>query len=246
MDIPIIVPSKVGGMTMALFARFYPSSTLLRKADTARDARDWERAAYFYRRFLNYKANAAGIWIQYGHALKESGQYGAANAAYSKAVALEPGNSDAHLQLGHLLKIMGRMELAQESYERSHSIDHNEDADRELAALKNDALAKQARHAMDQSALEDRLASFGKQIEYILSHVSTVKALSFEITGIKKMLPIAAAASPYDMFIATSESLLGQLAELTSTNRTTPQLMRDIEDLRRRLQSFEIRNADEV
>ena len=43
-------------------------------ADQARDARQWELAAQLYREALDRDPNNPPIWVQYGHALKESGE----------------------------------------------------------------------------------------------------------------------------------------------------------------------------
>ncbi|HEV2099302.1 MAG TPA: hypothetical protein VGR45_10295, partial [Stellaceae bacterium] len=59
-------------------------------ANLARDRRDWDRARRHYRRALKGMANAAAIWVQYGHALKESGHLREAEAAYRRSLALRP------------------------------------------------------------------------------------------------------------------------------------------------------------
>src|SRR5437867_9090845 len=43
--------------------------------------------------------DALPIWVQYGHALKESGRPREAEAAYRTAIAYDPVNADARLQL---------------------------------------------------------------------------------------------------------------------------------------------------
>ena len=59
----------------------------------------------------------------YGHAAKESGNVAAAEAAYRKAVDLDPASADAHLQLGHALKIQGRISEAVDAYFQSMALD---------------------------------------------------------------------------------------------------------------------------
>src|SRR5579872_6024814 len=49
---------------------------------------DWRRVARHYRAALRYRPRAAALWVQYGHALKESGRVGAAVGAYRRAIAL--------------------------------------------------------------------------------------------------------------------------------------------------------------
>ena len=47
--------------------------------------------------------------------LKELTQYGQAEAAYRQALAQSPEDGDIHLQLGHLLKLLGRTEEARKA-----------------------------------------------------------------------------------------------------------------------------------
>ena len=67
--------------------------------------------------------NAPDMWVQYGHALKESGNVGEAEAAYRKSINLDSNSADAHLQLGHTLKIQGRIDEAVSAYFRSLALD---------------------------------------------------------------------------------------------------------------------------
>jgi len=68
-------------------------------------------------------SNAPEMWVQYGHALKESGNVGEAEAAYRKSINLDPNSADAHLQLGYALKIQGRIDEAVSAYFRSLALD---------------------------------------------------------------------------------------------------------------------------
>jgi hypothetical protein len=91
-------------------------------ADRARDARQWALAAQLYREALNRYPRNSGIWVQYGHALKESGELrdpeklAQAELAYRRALSLDPGIADTYLQLGHILKLQGKTEEAQAAY----------------------------------------------------------------------------------------------------------------------------------
>jgi Tfp pilus assembly protein PilF len=91
-------------------------------ADRARDARQWERAAQFYRKALDRNPRNPPIWVQYGHALKESGELrdpdklAQAEAAYRRAISLDPGVADFYVQLGHVLKLQGKREDALSTY----------------------------------------------------------------------------------------------------------------------------------
>jgi len=93
------------------------------RADRARDSRDWVSAAQYYRKALDQKPDNPAIWVQYGHALKESGHLGAAENAYRKSLELDPNVADTHLQLGHALKIQGRKIEASAAYLRALVLD---------------------------------------------------------------------------------------------------------------------------
>jgi len=110
--------------------------TFLSRADRARDARDWVSAARYYRQALEQRPDKPPIWVQYGHALKESGNLAEAENAYRKSLELEEDVADTHLQLGHALKLQGRKIEASASYFRALVLDPTlEYAFRELRAL---------------------------------------------------------------------------------------------------------------
>ena len=98
-------------------------------ADRARNAGEWERAAQLYRKALNRNPDNPGIWVQYGHALKESGKLrdpeklARAETAYRRAVSLDPSIADSYLQLGHVLKLQGKTEEAEAAYLRAFALD---------------------------------------------------------------------------------------------------------------------------
>jgi tetratricopeptide (TPR) repeat protein len=93
------------------------------RADRARDAGEWELAAGYYSEALQAMPAAFAIWVQYGHALKESGHVGAAEMAYRRSLSLSPDTADTHLHLGHVLKLQGRMDEATAAYLRSAVLD---------------------------------------------------------------------------------------------------------------------------
>jgi Glycosyltransferase family 9 (heptosyltransferase)/Tetratricopeptide repeat len=98
-------------------------------ADRARDAGQWDLAARFYRKALNRNPLSSSIWVQYGHALKESGglrdpdKLTRAEFAYRRALSLDPGLADTHLQLGHVLKLQGKTDDARSAYLRAVALD---------------------------------------------------------------------------------------------------------------------------
>ena len=103
--------------------------SVLSRAGRARDAGQWELAAELYRKALQRNPRNAPIWVQYGHALKESGELRdpdkltQAEVAYRTALSLNPGAADTHLQLGHVLKLQGKTKEARAAYLRAFALD---------------------------------------------------------------------------------------------------------------------------
>jgi len=112
-----------------------PGRRELIQANDARDRRDWNTAAVEYQRHLRIRPNNFSIWVQLGHALKESGQSAQALAAYGEALRIDPRNADLLLNLGHLYKVMGLPAEAADFYRRSLAIDGNPHAAGELQRL---------------------------------------------------------------------------------------------------------------
>src|SRR6202023_516787 len=110
-----------GKETRRFFGGFGGSSLSL--ADRARDLRDWQSAARYYRQALEEQPDHPAIWVQYGHALKESGNRLEAENAYRKSIELDGDVADTHLQLGHVLKIQGRRIEASAAYLRALVLD---------------------------------------------------------------------------------------------------------------------------
>jgi tetratricopeptide (TPR) repeat protein len=86
-------------------------------------------AARFYRKALDRYPRNVGIWVQYGHALKESGELrdpeklAQAETAYRRTLSLNAGAADRYLQLGHVLKIQGKTDVAQACYVHALALD---------------------------------------------------------------------------------------------------------------------------
>jgi glycosyltransferase involved in cell wall biosynthesis len=104
------------GLTPMRANRDDTAEHLLSRADRARDSRDWLAAAKYYRKALDHNPERPAIWVQYGHALKESGNLFQAENAYRKSLDLDPDNADTHLQLGHALKLQGKKIEASAAY----------------------------------------------------------------------------------------------------------------------------------
>ncbi len=88
-----------------------------------REARDWPKAAGHYKCALDFNPRNQPIWIQYGHALKESGRLRDAEAAYRQAVELNPQDAEARLQLGHIVKVQGNLKAAVDCYLEGFRLD---------------------------------------------------------------------------------------------------------------------------
>jgi hypothetical protein len=84
--------------------------------DRARDRGDWAMAGINYRAALDANPGLGRIWVQYGHALKETGELSAAEAAYRTAIDRDATAADPYLQLGHVLKLQNRIPQAVEAY----------------------------------------------------------------------------------------------------------------------------------
>ena len=82
------------------------AKVLIEKANRARDASEWVQAAHNYREGLSLVPDDSAVWVQYGHALKESGYVG--EAAYRRSLEIDASVADTHLQLAHALKLQGR------------------------------------------------------------------------------------------------------------------------------------------
>jgi len=99
------------------------AKNLFARADRARDSRDWASAARYYREALDLQPDNPPAWVQYGHALKESGNLPEAETAYRNSLELDADVADTHLQLGHALKIQGKKIEAGIAYLRALVLD---------------------------------------------------------------------------------------------------------------------------
>jgi tetratricopeptide (TPR) repeat protein len=109
---------------------------LISRADRARDSRDWVSAARDYRLALDLRPDSPAVWVQYGHALKESGNLPEAEDAYRNSLEIDADVADTHLQLGHALKIQGRKIEASAAYLQALALDPAlDDAALELKGL---------------------------------------------------------------------------------------------------------------
>lgn len=99
------------------------AAALLTDARQAKAARDWPRARDAYAAYVAARPRKASAWKQYGHALKENGEFEAAQAAYFRSLALSPSDVDTCLHLGHILKNAGDRDLAAEVFGAALAMD---------------------------------------------------------------------------------------------------------------------------
>jgi tetratricopeptide (TPR) repeat protein len=198
------------------------SRPFVAQADAARDRRDWISAADLYRQALEMAPARAGAWVQLGHVLKESGAHQEAAEAYARALALRPRSSDIHLQIGHLHKLRGNLGAAAASYARAlalgrganeaaselQRLGHSIDVDGSAARADRPASTSKGQRA----DVETRLDTLSGQITTFLEHVSTTKALAFEVARCKTTLEQLRTAVDG----AGAPAMDGQLAALTS------------------------------
>lgn len=104
--------------------------------DAHRAAGDWSKAATAYKLHLDGKPDDAAIWVQYGHALKETHRREEAELAYGTAVELRPDDGDAWLHLAHLLKVQGKYVAAYGAFTNAMAIDPTGDVNVELRKLR--------------------------------------------------------------------------------------------------------------
>ena len=158
----------------------------LLEADRARDARQWDHAVLKYQQYLTGNPDDQGIWVQLGHALKESKQFEEAERAYTRSMDLSPDVADTHLQLGHLYKRMNTLAKAISAYQAALRIDPQLfDAKRELEALgiATTHLASQAQNARNAGIFIDLSDVF-----FYLRHHSTVSGIQRVQFGIAKAI----------------------------------------------------------
>jgi len=104
---------------MPLFSR----PTLITQADNAQRQKQWEVSARLYRKALSRRPNNPPIWVQLGHALKESGRFGEAEKAYRTAVSQDPRTTETYLHLGFVLERQDKRAEAEAAYLRAFAMD---------------------------------------------------------------------------------------------------------------------------
>ncbi len=94
-------------------------------ANNARDSQRWVQAAEEFHAALKQVPHRSDLWVQYGHALKETGLLVDAELAYWIGLDGQPDNADTYLQIGHVLKLQGRLTEAKVAYQKAAQLDPN-------------------------------------------------------------------------------------------------------------------------
>ena len=99
------------------------TTDLVTWGDQANARRDWKQAAAYYAAALRTDPSLVATWVQFGHALKEQGFFGLAEAAYRRAAARGPQSTDALVQLGHFLNRTKQHTEARELFRRAAALE---------------------------------------------------------------------------------------------------------------------------
>lgn len=92
---------------------------LLARGDACRDGRRWSEAVENYATYLELRADDKEvwpIWVQMGHALRESGDRAGAMQAYERAAGLGPDSAEPRVHLGNLHEEMGDLDAASAAF----------------------------------------------------------------------------------------------------------------------------------
>src|SRR6476646_2190533 len=101
---------------MLILRRKRRGVSLTIEGDRAFEAGRWKLAADFYRRVLDRNPANVSIWLKYGDACKEMGDFGHAEGAYRAAQARDISSPEPPLHLGHILSMQVRQLEAEAAY----------------------------------------------------------------------------------------------------------------------------------
>ena len=82
------------------------------RSDRLRVREWWNDAADAYAEGLKFHPGATAYLIQLGNCLKEAKRYDESEAAYQRALSIQPDDRDAHLQAGRLYRVWDKPEEA--------------------------------------------------------------------------------------------------------------------------------------
>lgn len=179
---------------MKIFGGDRKAARHLGAGDTARDRKEWSRASESYREYLALKPEDAAIWVQYGHALKESGFIDEAEKAYLRSLSISPNNADTYVQIGHIDKLKQRPAEAAAKYRKALELEPNlASAIEELRHLEPTTVATVApsekvprpEHKPDDIAA--RLAQFEKQLSLLSTQLQAIRVLGGELLKLRNL-----------------------------------------------------------
>ena len=153
-----------------------------RNGDLARNSGDWSTARDHYVLAVATCPDLEPIWVQLGHAYKETDQPAEAEKAYKAALKIDENNADTWLQLGHLLKSLGRMTEALDAYEDAFRLEpHNSHAQREVLALRGRVVRRRSKpSAIMVETIKPR---------YEDEAISPTRPVFFDLTGARDQGP---------------------------------------------------------
>lgn len=88
----------------------------------------WQDAKISYRKLLDSSNASPAVWLQYGHACKESGDVEGAAEAYRRCALLAPHDSEPHRHLAHLHKGRGQRSEAIDAFLRAFAAEPSDTA----------------------------------------------------------------------------------------------------------------------
>ncbi len=138
-------------------------------ANRARDEKRWGDAAEAYAKFLRLRPEAANVWVQLGHCLKEGGDAGEAEKAYLKALELDPENPDTLLHAGRIKLALNDPAAAAHYLQHAAAVPSPSlDATKELQELRSKS-AERALSSADKARDDKRWAEAVEGYEAYLS-----------------------------------------------------------------------------
>ena len=204
-----------------------------RRADAARDNREYMKAALLYEKALRHVPDNAGIHVQCGHMFKEAGELDRAEQHYDKARRLMPNDPDLALQFGHFYKVAGRLDEAERSYRRAAELMPGaaEPVD-QLAGLLRDRWSNSGEHGSQQFAASTLRKSYHTPRAEVGRHARADPVASQPAGGktahlIRQADEACASPQPTDQDLdALLNDLLRPTDEVSRPNTFTPSGLR--------------------
>lgn len=163
------------GLFRNMLASVDSTQSLRDKGDAARDVRNWQAAIGLYTRYLERVPEDAAIWVQLGHAQKESGDPSLAERSYRQALSIEPGNPDTYVQLGHVMKLIGNIGEAVAHYRKALELDTD------FPAALQELVNHDADHGTQYVRLASSSASDNSAITLKFSRSMMVEGRNFDV-----------------------------------------------------------------